>query len=156
MSHAVGKPLSSKVPAVKKTGSPEKDLLLVQRSLVLIKTLDLLDEHPQHTVIVRDFLTQLISNDEHSFAVAQEEFFESISTLGKVDEDFLVNELERLYGEDWRSLNPQLQVGSMSEQQQYEFQVLRLQRDALLSENQARDSDLRRVIHEHSMQTTSL
>eukprot|EP00971_Amphidinium_carterae_P052685 1037022-Amphidinium_carterae.1 len=48
------------------------------------------------------------------------------------------NELERLYGEDWRNLEPQLQ------------------RDALLSENLARDSDHRRVIHEHSMQTTSL
>eukprot|EP00971_Amphidinium_carterae_P249121 4944919-Amphidinium_carterae.1 len=67
------------------------------------------------------------------------------------------NELERLYGEDWSNLEPQLQVNNtMSEQQQNEFQLLRLQRDALLSENLARDSDLRRVIHEHSMQTTSL
>eukprot|EP00971_Amphidinium_carterae_P004115 81733-Amphidinium_carterae.1 len=94
MSHAAGKPLSSKVPAVKKTGSPEKDLLLVQRRQALIKTLDLLEEHPQHTVTVRDFLTQLISNDQHSVAVAQDGLFESISTLGKVDEDFMVNFLK--------------------------------------------------------------
>eukprot|EP00971_Amphidinium_carterae_P165841 3287362-Amphidinium_carterae.1 len=65
-------------------------------------------------------------------------------------------ELERLYGEDWRNLDPQMQVNALSEQQQQEFYVLRLQRDALLSENAARNTDLQRVIHEHSMQTTSL
>eukprot|EP00971_Amphidinium_carterae_P022568 445013-Amphidinium_carterae.2 len=45
---------------------------------------------------------------------------------------------------------------NMTEQQQNEFHLIRLQRNALLSENLACDSDLRRVINEHSMQTTSL
>eukprot|EP00971_Amphidinium_carterae_P128064 2536725-Amphidinium_carterae.1 len=34
------------------------------------------------------------------------------------------NELERLYGKEWRNLEPQLQVNTMSEQQQHEFQLL--------------------------------
>eukprot|EP00971_Amphidinium_carterae_P315972 6280794-Amphidinium_carterae.1 len=63
---------------------------------------------------------------------------------------------ERMYGQDWRHLDPVTQAQSLTENQQQELSVLRLQRDALLRENQDHDADLRRVIHEHSVQTTSM
>eukprot|EP00971_Amphidinium_carterae_P151228 2998309-Amphidinium_carterae.1 len=102
-----------------------------------------------YSMFRRGGTSQAGTSPSHTFRQDQEDYVPRYQNKAS-------DELERLYGEDWRNLDPSIQGDNMTEQQQNEFHVIWLQRDALLSENLARDSDLQRVIHEHSMQTTSL
>eukprot|EP00971_Amphidinium_carterae_P019047 374815-Amphidinium_carterae.1 len=60
-----------------------------------------------------------------------------------------------MYGADWKTVRPPGQGDPIADQQN-ELQVLRLQKEALLRETIDRESELRKFLVEHSMQTESM
>eukprot|EP00971_Amphidinium_carterae_P001762 35184-Amphidinium_carterae.1 len=68
----------------------------------------------------------------------------------------LGDELEAIYGREWRDVQPDLSQGAQSPGTvQRNSELLLQQRNALAAENYARQHDLERVLQEHALQSDS-